>query len=166
MTADQAADDEQTGLQTGFIGQGERAYEGLLDLVLSKEIAPGEAVTERRLALRLGLSRTPIREALHRLEGEGLLERRDGKHHVRGLTVEDVMEALHVRSLLETDAARRAAGRIPHRALSELRGRLVILQQGADPGVPDHRATDEDLHGLIASHSGNQLLAEMITGLR
>ena len=148
-------------------GQGDRAYEGLLDLLVSREIAPGDVLTERRLAVRLGLSRTPMREALHRLEGERILERRtDGKLYVRKLTVEDVMEALHVRRLLEAEAASRSAGRIPAETLADLRARLVRLREGADPTVPDHRNTDEDLHSLIGQYGGNQLLADMIKDLR
>ena len=53
------------------------AYGALLDMILRGAIAPGELVTERQIATLLGMSRTPVREAVRRLEGEGTLERRD-----------------------------------------------------------------------------------------
>lgn len=167
MTIQNSAHQATSGAPAGTGGQGDRAYEGLLDLLVSKEIAPGDALTERRLAVQLGISRTPMREALHRLEGERILERRtDGKLYVRKLTVEDVMEALHVRRLLEAEAANRSAGRIPEATLADLRARLVCLRDGNDPTVPDHRNTDEDLHALIGEYGGNRLLADMIKDLR
>ncbi len=167
MTGSNTVDQPGAAAPNATGGQGDRAYEGLLDLLVSKEIAPGDALTERRLAVRLGLSRTPMREALHRLEGERILERRaDGKLYVKKLTVEDVMEALHVRRLLEAEAASRSAGRIPPEILASLRERLVALREGADPTVPDHRSTDEDLHELIGRYGGNGLLADMIRDLK
>jgi DNA-binding GntR family transcriptional regulator len=144
-----------------------QVYDDVVDLIVSRELRAGDLVPERRLAERFGTSRTPLREALHRLEGERLLERRaDNKLYVRDITVEDFMEALHLRRLLEGDAAARAAGRIPPDQLAALRERLNQLLLGGDPTVPDHLRTDDELHALIIEVAGNKLLAEVVADLR
>ena len=78
------------------------AYGALLDMILRGAIVAGEMVTERQIAARLGISRTPVREAVRRLEGEGTLERqRNGALVVRPYSLEDFLHALAVRRLLE-----------------------------------------------------------------
>ncbi|QWA10958.1 GntR family transcriptional regulator [Sodalis ligni] len=57
-------------LDGGNGGLGNQAYEALLDLIIARELKQGEQIQERALAIRLGISRTPLREAMHRLEGE------------------------------------------------------------------------------------------------
>ena len=89
------------------------AYGALLDMILRGSIAPGELVTERQIAALLGMSRTPVREAVRRLEGEGTLERqRSGALIVRPYSMEEFLQALAVRRLLEGEAARLAAGKV------------------------------------------------------
>jgi DNA-binding GntR family transcriptional regulator len=148
-------------------GLSTQAYETILDMVLSKELRPGDIIQERRLAERVGVSRTPLREALHRLEGERVLERRgEAKLTVREITIQDLMEALHIRRLLESEAAARATGHIPMEALDDLERRLHVLKDGGDPTVPDHLQTDDDLHGMIAVAAENRLMSEIIQDLR
>ena len=107
------------------------AYERLHGMVLSGVIAGGQVIQERRLAGQLGLSRTPVREALGRLEGEGLL-RREGRHLLcSNVSVAEVMEILSVRRLLEAEAARSAAVRLP---LPQLEGLRAAILGMADPG--------------------------------
>jgi len=78
------------------------AYGALLDMILRGTIAAGEPVTERLIAGRLGMSRTPVREAVRRLEGEGTLERqRGGALVVRPYSMETFLHALAVGLLLE-----------------------------------------------------------------
>ncbi|GGE53778.1 GntR family transcriptional regulator [Agaricicola taiwanensis] len=148
-------------------GLSAQAYETILDMIMSKELRPGDIIQERRLAERVGISRTPLREALHRLEGERVLERRgEAKLTVREITIQDLMEALHIRRLLESEAAARATGHIPAEVLDDLAHRLHALRDGGDPTVPDHHQIDDDLHGTIAEASGNRLMGEIIADLR
>lgn len=158
--------DVETERQTSR-GLSAYAYEAILDLIMSKELRPGDVIQERRLAERVGVSRTPLREALHRLEGERVLERRgEAKLTVREITIQDLMEALHIRRLLESEAAARATGRIDPAVLDDLAHRLRVLKDGGDPSVPDHLQTDDDLHGAIASAAENRLMGEIIADLR
>jgi len=143
------------------------AYDQLLDMLLSRRLEPDDVVQERRLAAELGLSRTPLREAMHRLEGEGMLARRsDGALVVPRLDVEETLEVLSVRRLLEVEAAGAAAGRIPKRVIEALRRRIQALLAAEDPSSPERLLLDLDLHRAIGEASGNRCLARMIADLR
>ena len=141
------------------------AYGAVLDMVLSGTIAPGEQVTERQIAAHLGMSRTPVREAVRRLEGEGTLERqRNGALVVRPYSMEEFLHALAVRRLLEGEAARLAAGKVAADVLQAARERIARLRR---EGLADTaRQDDRDFHDAIAQASGNPVLAGTIADLR
>jgi DNA-binding GntR family transcriptional regulator len=86
-------------------------YDALLQEILRGDLLPGEALTEVALAERLQVSRTPIREALTRLEQDGLLNRTSRGMVVRERSPEEILDIYEVRILLEADAARAAAER-------------------------------------------------------
>lgn len=141
------------------------AYGAVLDMILRGSIAAGELVTERQIATRLGMSRTPVREAVRRLEGEGTLERqRDGSLVVRPYSMEDFLHALAVRRLLEGEAARLAAGKVSREVLAAARDRIARLRS---EGLADAaRQGDRDFHAAVAEASGNPVLATAISDLR
>ena len=142
------------------------AYDRLRGMVLSGAIAGGQVIQERRLAEQLGLSRTPVREALGRLEGEGLL-RRDGRYLLcASVSVAEVMEILAVRRLLETDAARAAAIQMPIAEVEKIRDTILGLTDPAEVTDDQHWAADDLLHLSVARASGNNLLAGLIANLR
>ena len=146
----------------------ERAHKALMGMLLSGELAPNEVVTERQIALQLGISRTPLREAVRRLEGERLLERqRTGALVVRALPIEEYMHILNVRRLVEGEAARLAAGRVPVAELEKLKDRIAeALSLPEEVITPEFAASDRDLHALIAQASGNPVLQQVIEDLR
>lgn len=81
---------------------GDRTIEAIREAIISGELAPGEPLRDRDLAERLGVSRTPIREALHRLEAAGLVEARHRSGWVVSpFTEQDVHEVFQLRMLLE-----------------------------------------------------------------
>lgn len=103
----------------------DRARHALLEMIHSRKILPGEILEERRLAKDLGLSRTPLRAALNILEGEGLLERLSNRSlRVVEITVEDYLEILYLRKLLDSIAAEQAALTIPAADLLKLKQRI------------------------------------------
>ncbi len=158
---------ENLGKTDGMRGLGDQVYDAVLDLIESRQLCAGEIIPERSLATKLQVSRTPLREALRRLEGERVLVRRDsGMLYVRDISVEDFMEVLQLRRLLEADASAKAAGRIARTELENLRQRLKRLLQDGDPSVPDHLGTDDDLHRLVAEAADNRLAAEIVADLR
>lgn len=161
---DDASNNSKTDTARGL---GEQVYDAVLDLIVSRQLRAGDKVPERNLAQKLAVSRTPLREALRRLEGEKVIERRDsGQLYVCEISVEDFMEVLQLRRLIESDAAARAARQIDPVALENLRLRLEQLLRDGDPSVPDHLATDEDLHRLVSEAAGNRLATEIIGDLR
>ena len=88
----------------------ERAYERLRDLIISAQLQPGELIDEERMIQRLGIGRTPLREAMRRLKEEGLLEIYPHRGtFVPEVTVRDLRQISEARRVLESYAAVRAA---------------------------------------------------------
>ncbi len=144
------------------------AYGRLLSMIMTGALPAGSTLQEKRLAEALGLSRTPIREALARLKSEGLVcfnEHRSPS--VSKLEVTDYVEILKVRRLLECEAARIAAERgISAKSLAMARSAITGLMQQAVPTTVEHWNVDDIVHGLIADASQNRLLVSSIRDLR
>jgi DNA-binding GntR family transcriptional regulator len=149
-----------------------QAYDRILGMIMSGEARPGTLVNERQLGHALHMSRTPIRDALLMLEREGLLVRQGPRGlQIKQMKIEDFMNALQIRLLLEPEAARIAAGRVPAAARAELEARLrALLAAAEDSEAPvdreEVRGVDNGLHGLIAEASGNGQMAAIIRTLR
>lgn len=142
-----------------------RAYRALRQAIFYRELKDGERVTEVELAQALGLSRTPVHEAVVRLETEGLVEIDSG-----GLIItfsdQDVREVFDLRTLLEGYAARLAAERITPEEiaqLEELQKRLEALPLSE----PAARAeVNEVFHWTIVTASRHGQLIRLLDGLR
>lgn len=146
---------------------GEWAYDVILDRMLSREIPPGAMLQERSLGEALEISRTPIREALTRLESEGFVTRHAGRLLiVREIPVQELMQIFHVRSILEVEAVSLAAPRIDLDELATLRKLFETQKKKPLPDGGLHWDADDLLHGTIAAASGNQILADMVRALR
>jgi DNA-binding GntR family transcriptional regulator len=143
----------------------DRAYEVVRRLILQRELTGGEVLVEGRLAERLQMSRTPLREALLRLEGEGLLVRANARSYaVRRITASHYFQCLQVRERLESQAVSLALGRVPVKDIEALRSAIVSLEPGHQGS--GHWQADDQIHGLFARASGNEMLAETIAHLR
>jgi DNA-binding GntR family transcriptional regulator len=142
-------------------------YERMREMILRGELATGTALQEKRMADRLGVSRTPVREAITRLVSDGLVMREAGLTPVvRRLAVDDFIEILHVRRLLEVETAGRAAAIGGSPALLALRERLVAFLDGPPPDTDTHHEVDDLLHNTLARLAGSKLLESMVTDLR
>ena len=140
------------------------AYERIRGLVLSGELAPGTRLGQVELAERLGISRTPVREALRRLGGEGLVE----GHSHRGFRVSDlgldaVLRRLEVRAILEPGIAALAAERRTGRDLDLMREAIADEEEARD-GIEAHDASRR-FHIALARASGNEELVRVIESL-
>jgi DNA-binding GntR family transcriptional regulator len=147
---------------------GDQSYRILRDMITSSELAPGERVTERGLAARLGVSPTPIREAISRLTHERLLLRVDGRTlQVATPSLRHLREMSLISAALEGVAARLAAQYASKEELDEIaRAHRASLPGAADAGHGDGRKAEarmrHEFHELIAAASRNQSLIDMI----
>ncbi len=133
----------------------EMAYEFLKSSVLSGHLNPGERLTEEYLAKKLGVSRTPVREALHKLESEGLIKPLETRGFIVSRDSKDEVEELfELRAILEGYALRIICGRISEEDLKQL-GRLIA---GAEDALRRKRMEEvfkwntkfhDTLHGIV-----------------
>jgi DNA-binding GntR family transcriptional regulator len=144
----------------------EVAYLALKARLLVGDFAPGSRLVEERLADELGVSRTPIREALSRLHSEGLVERLpEGGFAPTLIDLHLILELYEIRFALETRAIRRTVrGRQAHDLdrVAELRSDWVDLDEpGTDEEVDgDFVLLDEDFHERLAGTAGNRELVD------
>ena len=144
----------------------DHAYQKLLDMIVHRQLSGGEVLVESRLAGSLGLTRTPLREALVRLEGEGLLVKQANRSFaVRSVRVSEFFQSLRVREYLESHAAALAAKRVAPPDIAALRKRIALLAE-TEAQSPEHWKLDNDLHNWLAQSSGNAVLAQIVRKLR
>jgi DNA-binding GntR family transcriptional regulator len=149
-----------TGETTSLADQ---AYAALRDLIVTLQLAPGSPITEPGLTERLGIGRTPVREALRRLALERLVEvyPRRGMF-VTTVDVRDLVRLCEVRAVLEPEAARLAAERATK---ADLEGIHALLEELGDRRRRDDRTLidlDQRIHRTIYRTSHNQLLEETL----
>ena len=147
------------------------AYDTLLSELMSLRMPPGSRVTIDALTRRLGVSQTPIRDALSRLETEGLVVRTHlaGYRVAPQLTKDRFEQLVEFRLLVEPAAARRAAENMSARELAALRD---LAESMAVPPAGDRHLAyglfarrDAAFHGTIAAGSGNQIIHDSLARL-
>ena len=133
----------------------DKAYHAIRGVIVSLELAPGTVIDERSLIERLGIGRTPVREALRRLAQERLVEvyPRRGMF-VTGVDVRELARLSEVRVVLEPEAARLAA----ERATEADRAELTALIEELDAGGSELMDLDERIHRAVYRAAHNDLL--------
>jgi DNA-binding GntR family transcriptional regulator len=146
----------------------EVAYERLQDAILHAGLQPGDPLSETRISKALGISRTPVREALQQLAQDGLLQIIPGRAiTVAAPSMQEVFDALHVRELLEPEVIRMAAESLPayeREALQHLTGEM---EQAARAG--DRRnwsKLDIKWHEILCNSCPNHLLGQLVIQAR
>jgi DNA-binding GntR family transcriptional regulator len=144
---------------------GERVFEAILDLIYTGELAPGSRLNEAALALRFGVSRGPVREAIRRLQGTRLVTREPFvKARVVQPTRGDTQNLFEIREALEGYACRLASQRMSDADLQSLASELERERRAyAAGGVPESIA-NFDFHERIALASGNERLQSTLFG--
>ena len=145
--------------------------QSLLADVFQGRLRAGEHLVTQELALRFGVSHTPIREALITLAGIGILDLPPNRGAiVRRITPHEVREICQVRRVLECEATRSACGRIAlaelHALAEELRRTIALKPRSGTRFIEEARAVDSRLHDLIAESCGNGYLAKEIARLK
>ncbi|NTF64185.1 GntR family transcriptional regulator [Rhizobium rhizogenes] len=145
----------------------QQAYRDVKQRILAGTLPAGDVLTERALAQESGISRTPLRAAISRLEKEGVISRlTNGALMVRPVTVEQLLEIVQIRRLLEGAAAARAAGRPMTPALEQSREAMRAYAQGGDVAFDQFWLDDDVFHLAVAEAAGLSLLPAMITEMR
>lgn len=151
-------DQEQTLTQS--------AQDAIMDMIRTGELSHGAVVSERTLADRLGLSRTPVREAIGRLEGQNFIRRSGRTMLVNGVALADLLQILGVRRVLEAEAARIAASRMTPAEIARIRAALTEMIDTRHVAPDHHWEVDDLLHMGIARASGNAMMERMIHDCR
>ena len=145
--------------------QAQSAYTELRRRIFDNELSPGTQLLEQELAIMLGMSRTPVREAMLRLSHEGLVEVRP-RHGMRVLpvSVEDMREIYEILASLEATAVELAVRRGPTTSdLTALDGAVAAMQVAlAADDLDGWAAADAQFHRLLADLSGNQRLRGLV----
>jgi len=146
----------------------DRVYDRLEDDIIMGKYVRGQVITELGLAEELGVSRTPIREALRRLEQERLIRDSDsGKGSVVvGITSRDVRDIMNIRYRLEGLVSYYAAKNITEEGLAELRHIVELQEYYTEKGDAAHiKEMDDRFHIEICRQSGRQVLSDTLIPL-
>lgn len=144
----------------------DRAYSQIRHMILSGELAPGQQLGEENLAEMCGVSRTPVRDALRRLEAETFVRRSDSKRSfVADWSLDDIEEAFQLRAMLESHAAARAAERISWDQLERLRHCNKVIGAAvskAKPDIPTFLDQNRAFHTIIIEAAASERLMNML----
>lgn len=150
----------------------EKAYEEIQGLILRMEIRPGEVVTETALSERLGISRTPIREAIRRLEQEGLIVTTNHRKRACLLTIHEMEEIFDLKVCIEGAVARWAAERAGDAERRKLREALDRMKRVAAARPADAAAeqpwldrwleSDQRFHEILFDSADNKRARQVI----
>lgn len=143
------------------------AYRQIKQDILQGRIPPDSVVSERELAEQQGISRTPLRSALSRLERERVISRlENGVLLVRSVSVEQLMEIVQLRQALESAAAARAAGLGSTPELAELREVMASYANGRNIAFDDFWAEDNRFHIAVAHAARLEILPAILAEQR
>jgi DNA-binding GntR family transcriptional regulator len=146
----------------------EKVHDYLRNEIFSNRIPAGTRLVEGRIAKQINVSRTPIREALHILEMENLVESipRVG-YRVKELRWEDVEELCEIRAVNEILAAKWAMKRITPQGLAAMKHNIDTAEAEIQAGHPEYFVErDAEFHEMLAKASGSQRLLELCQMLR
>jgi DNA-binding GntR family transcriptional regulator len=159
----------RSGREAGPGTLGEHAYEALKTLILRGELRPGERLAEAEVARRLGVSRTPLREALSRLAQEKLVI---GRPHlgyvVIDLDAQAIRDLVDIREVLDVHAARIAVVTAKEDDLKRLRAclddleRVLRKRETEQPDFAGEIRYGIGIHVIIAEATGNQFLIDTL----
>lgn len=143
-------------------------FQTLRTAILTGELKPGERLMELQLAAKLGVSRTPIREAIRMLEQEGLAKTIPRKGaEVAKMTEKDMEDVLEIRHSLEDLASRLACDRITEEEISELKDAMVAFEEATkQDDVVKIAQSDVAFHDVIYKSADNPKLMTILNNLR
>ncbi len=147
----------------------DHAYQHIRNLILAGELAPGEPLREERLAELCNVSRTPVRDALRRLETEAFVWRTESQRSfVADWSMDDIAEAFHLRGMLESHAAGRAAVRLKPEDMKQLKAhnqRIFSCINLKQPNIQTFLEHNRQFHAIILEAAQSEKLSAMLARL-
>jgi DNA-binding GntR family transcriptional regulator len=142
----------------------QKAYEIIKDMIINREILPGEKIPQEKLAQDLGISRTPLVSALKFLEHEKLVESKPRRgYFVRLFSIQEMVSIFELREVLEGLAARRAAANITEKEIQILNGFFRAFAESAN--ITDFKAyakEDRRFHNFITEIGAKEFLKSIL----
>jgi DNA-binding GntR family transcriptional regulator len=147
---------------------GDRAYRAIKNMIITRQLEPGAAVPESVLAKTLGISRSPIKAALTRLQQDGLIVGEAWKvPHVAPLDAKYVDNVYQVRRSLEALCARQSIDLLPDEAIARFGQQLDSAGEQLKAGsLSEIREAHYSFNEMIAHYSDNELLQTLVAGLQ
>ncbi len=143
------------------------AYREIKRRIVTAVYRPGEQVTTAQMGAQLGIGRTPVHLAVHRLEAEGLIEILPRRGMVvKPLDRAQMMELIEARHMIEPEVAALAAARASDREFAAMRAVLDRIPALAEAGDPEQfMETDLEFHRAMAAAARNQPLMDFLAGM-
>ena len=145
----------------------DHAYAEIRGMILSGELAPGSQLSEEALALRCQVSRTPVRDALRRLESDLFVRRSESlRTYVAEWSLDDIADGFDLRAMLESHAAKRAAERIDRAGLERLKQLNQAIHRAVSASRPNVTAfleCNREFHAIVTQAAGSARLASILT---
>ena len=140
------------------------AYRYILERIITFEYKPNEPVIENELCEKLNISRTPLREALRRLEAEGFVTKaRNRGTFVRTYTAEDISESCDIRNLFEVYSLKKCIKNVSKWELEKVRSELESLTEDSTP--EEYYKADTELHNMITKYCMNTRMLAIMNNL-
>ncbi len=140
----------------------DEVYDQLVSAIMDRDIGPDDRLVQEKLAAELDISRTPVREALLRLEKEGVLRvANSGGFRLAEISEEETRELYQARAAIEGQAARILAARNDAAELDELRAEIRKAERLDNPTTQDYFIANRAVHRAFMERAGNRFLLEM-----
>lgn len=147
----------------------DRAYAQIRSMILQGDLPPGAQIREEQLAETCGVSRTPVRDALQRLESQAFIRRSESQRSfVAEWSLDDIADAFELRAMLEGRAARRAAERCTEPAMQRLRdcNRTILKAVSGNPAdVPGFLEGNREFHEIILEMAASRRISSLLSAL-
>ena len=147
---------------------GDATYDSLKEAIVKGDIAPGQRLIESQLSTQMNVSRIPVREAIKKLEQDGLIERTDKRGFiVKDMSKEEIEETLGLRALLESYAAYLATERMTKALFKKLEDSIAAYRQSLEVGDTEKLMQhNTQFHEIIYKTAGSQKLYALINNFR
>lgn len=140
----------------------DEVYEQLVNAIVNREIGPEDRLVQEKIAAELEISRTPVREALLRLEAEGVLSvANSGGFRLSQMSEEETLQLYQARTAIEGQAARILAAHADKATLDALRGLIQREEALENPTTRDYFMANRNIHRALMEATGNKFMLEM-----